>query len=136
MQLSRRARCAAVAALALAAFGCASANDRFLSVETYPPGASVRLGVDGRAAGQTPLEKLHVEVPAGRTVLLIVEKDQYQTVAYPIAENTADHLFFCLERAPDSDALLQAVKELQGSVSSISATVTSIRADLDKRGGN
>jgi hypothetical protein len=136
MEFPRRALRTAFAAVALAAVGCASSHDRFLSVETYPAGASVRLGVDGRAAGQTPLDKLHVEIPSDQTVLLIIEKDQYQTVAYPVEPDSPERLFFCLERAPDSEALLKAVKELQSSVSNISATITTIRAELDKRGGN
>jgi hypothetical protein len=136
MDVPRRTLRATLVASAFAAIGCASASDRYLSVETYPPGASVRLGVDGRAAGQTPLDKLHVEVGAGERVLLIIEKDQYQTVAVPVESDSPRRIFVCLQRAPDTDALLQAIKELQSSVSNISATVTTIRADLDKRGGN
>lgn len=136
MEPSRPALRAAALALAFAALGCASATDRFLSVETWPPGASVRLGVDGRAAGQTPLDKLHVQVPKERSLILIVEKDSYQTIAYPVTAASPEHLFFSLQRAPDNEALLQAVKELQSSVSAISAAVSQIQSNLDKRGGN
>ena len=136
MELPRRALRAAAIAAALAAFGCSSASDRFLSVDSYPPGASVRLGVDGRAAGQTPLDKIHVQVPKGQAALLIIEKDAFQTVAYPVTESSPDHLFFCLQRAPDSEALQRALKELQSSVSAISAAVNRIQESLEKRGGN
>jgi hypothetical protein len=136
MELLRRARGAAAVAAALAAFGCSSAADRFLEVDSYPPGASVRLGVDGRAVGQTPLDKLHVQVPKGKSAILIVEKDAYQTIAYPVTEDSPKQLFFCLQRAPDNEAVMQALKELQSSVSVISAAISTIRAELEKRGGN
>jgi PEGA domain len=136
MELSRRALRAAAAAAALAAFGCSSASDRFLAVESYPPGASVRLGVDGRAVGQTPLDKLHVQVPKGSSAVLILERDGYQTVAYPVTEESPSKLFFGLQKAPDNDAVLAALKELQNSISVISASLATLRADLEKRGGN
>lgn len=136
MELLRRARRAAVAAAALAVIGCSSTADRFLAIDTYPPGASVRLGVDGRAVGQTPLEKVHVQVPKGRSTVLIIEKDGYQTIATPVTEDSTEGLFFCLQRAPDNEAVLQALKELQSSVSVVSAAIATIRAELEKRGGN
>lgn len=136
MEPSRPALRAAALAVAFAALGCSSASDRFLSVETWPPGASVRLGIDGRAAGQTPLDKLHVQIPKERTLVLIVEKDTYQTIAYPVTPASPDHLFFSLQKAPDNEALMQAVKELQSSVSAISAAVSQIQSNLEKKGGN
>jgi len=120
---------------ALAAAGCSSATDCFLSIESYPPGASVRLLVEGRAAGQTPLEKVHVGAPSGKTEVLLIEKENYQTVAYPVGPESPDHLFFSLQKAPDLLPLQNAVTELQNNVRSIRETVEAMR-DAEKKGGN
>ncbi len=128
-------RRAGFVAAALAAAGCSSATDRFLSIESYPPGASVRLLVEGRAAGQTPLEKVHVGAPSGKTEVLLIEKENYQTVAYPVGPESPDHLFFSLQKAPDLLPLQNAVTELQNNVRSIRETVEAMR-DAEKKGGN
>ena len=128
----RRARF--VAAL-FAAAGCSSTTDRVLSIESYPPGASVRLLVEGRAAGQTPLERVHVGASAGKSEVLLIEKENYQTVAYPVLPECPDHLFFSLQKAADLQPLQNAVNELQGNVRSIRETVEAVR-DAQKRGGN
>ena len=75
-------------------------------------------------------------MPKGSSAVLIIEKDAYQTVAYPVTEESPKQLFFCLQKAPDNDAVLAALKELQNSVSVISAAIATLRADLEKRGGN
>lgn len=128
----RRAR---LVAATLAAAGCSSGTDRFLSIESFPPGASVRLLVEGRAAGQTPLEKVHVGAPSGRTEILLIEKENYQTVAYPVGPESPEHLFFSLQKAPDLLPLQNAVTELQNNVRSIRETVEAMR-DAEKKGGN
>jgi hypothetical protein len=128
-------RRAGLFAAALAAAGCSSATDRFLAIETYPPGASVRLLVEGRVAGQTPLEKVHVGAPSGKTEVLLIEKENYQTVAYPVGPESPEHLFFSLQKAPDLLPLQNAVTELQNNVRSIRETVEAMR-DAEKKGGN
>ncbi len=133
MDRSRLRRAGFVAALAAA--GCSSPSDRVLSIDSYPPGASVRLLVDGTTAGQTPLEKLRVAAPAGKTEILLIEKENYQTVAYPVGVGSPDHLFFCLQKAPELLPLQNAITELQNNVRSIRETVEAMR-DAEKKGGN
>jgi hypothetical protein len=135
MDRSRTRWRAVLAAAALGAVGCSSASDRVLSIDSYPPGASVRFYADGRSAGQTPLEKLHVNVPSGQSLVLLVEKENYQTVAYPVEAASPDHLFFCLQKAPDPLPLINALSELQKNVTSIRETVEAMR-DAEKKGGN
>src|SRR5262249_24857840 len=135
MDRSRIRGSAVLVATALAAAGCSSPSDPVLSIETYPLGASVSLLLDGHTAGQTPLEKVRVAAPAGKTEVLVIEMANYQTVAYPVGKESPDHLFFSLQKAPDVVQLQNAVNELQSDVRTLLETVQQLR-DAEKKGGN
>jgi hypothetical protein len=124
----------ALAIAGVASLVACSANDRRLRIETWPQGANVRVGDAGRIEGQTPVPSLHVVVPDDGFVVLLIEKDGYQTVAYKLDEKSPDLLFFPLEIAPDLERLGATIKALQSSIEGVSKSVNSLRTDLQRSG--
>ncbi len=119
--------------LTLAAAACSS-NDRQLRVDTWPSGATVRVGEGGRVEGQTPTPPMHVVIPEDGSILLVIEKQGYQTIAVPVDELSSSHLFFALQVAPDTERILNAVKALQASVESVGQAVNALRTELERSG--
>lgn len=134
MHSSRVATIAAGAAgaLSLAVLGCSSTSDHRLRVDSWPRGATVRVGEEGRVEGQTPIEALHLVVPDGGTVRLVVEKDGFQTVGCLLDEESEGTLFFPLQVAPETERILGAIKALQATVENLGAAVNALRAELER----
>ena len=57
-----RGRVAALLTLALGTVACSSTAERRLRIESWPRGATVRVGDGGRVEGQTPLEALNLKM--------------------------------------------------------------------------
>ena len=128
-----RLRSALAAAAISVGAGCSAASDRFVSIDSYPPGANVQL--DGQPAEPTPNKHKHVVVPKGGSVLLVLQKDGFQTVAYRIDVESPDRLFFCLQALPDVESLKAQIKELSTKVQEIGETVRRIQSEVGSKGG-
>jgi hypothetical protein len=125
---------ALAAAAAFAAAACSSSSGGLYSIDTYPQGATVLIG--GQEAEPTPVSHKNIVIPSGGSVMLILKKDGYQTVAVPITERSPARLFFCLESLPDVEALRHDLKALSDRLEEIGASVQKIQTELSRKGGN
>ena len=127
-----RGRGAIVLVAAFAAVGCSSTAERRLRIESWPRGATVRVGDGGRIEGQTPIEALNLKMQEEGALILLIEKDGYQTVAYKLDASSPDYVFIPMVLAPDTEKLAATVKDLQHSVDGMSAALNALRSDIER----
>lgn len=112
--------------LSLAGTGCGVAQKSF-TVVSYPKGASIYL--DEVQVGQTDRESLLVDFRTSPFRTLRVEKPGFQTAGVILYPDSSTKVDFFLQRAPDSERILEAVAELKAKVDQLQSQILNLQRE-------
>ncbi len=104
--------------------GCGVSQKGF-TIVSFPKGATIYL--DEVQKGQTDRENLLVDFRTQPFRTLRVEKPGYQTAGIILYPDSSPKVDFFLQKAPDSDRILEAVEELKAKVDQLQSQIINLR---------